>query len=114
MQSRPARRLCRLPWAVVLGHEVPVARGLRARLLGLALLRRERAGPGLLIPRCSSVHTWGMRFELDLLFLDAEGCLVRTVTRIGAGRIVSCQEAAGVLELPSRAGFARFPGSAIG
>ena len=32
---------------------------------------RAEAGPGLLIPRCSSVHTFGMRFALDLVFLDA-------------------------------------------
>src|SRR5262245_52399763 len=46
----------------LLGLEVPVATSRRSRLLGLALLRRERAGPGLLIPRCRSVHTFGMRF----------------------------------------------------
>ena len=33
------------------------------------LLDRHRAPEGLLIPRCRSVHTYGMRFPLDLLFL---------------------------------------------
>ena len=50
----------------LLGLEVPVATTRLSRLLGLALLRRRRAGAGLLIPRCRSVHTFGMRFPLDL------------------------------------------------
>jgi len=68
-----APRLRRLPVAVVLDREVRVAVGTRARLLGLAHLDRDRVGPGLLIPRCASVHTFGMRFALDLVFLDGEG-----------------------------------------
>lgn len=64
-------RLAALPRRSMLGLEVPVASGPRSRLLGLAGLSREAAGPGLLIPRCSSVHTFGMRFALDLVFLDA-------------------------------------------
>ena len=49
---------------------MPVATTVSSRLLGLALLRREHAGAGLLIPRCRSVHTFGMRFPIDVLFLD--------------------------------------------
>jgi hypothetical protein len=68
----PASRLESLPRRLVAGHEVPVAVGFRARLLGLALLDREAAGPGLLIPRCASVHTFGMRFALDVSFLGED------------------------------------------
>jgi uncharacterized membrane protein (UPF0127 family) len=67
-----AARLESLPSRVVVGHEVPVAVGFRARLTGLALLGREEAGPGLLIPRCAAIHTFGMRFALDVLFLGPE------------------------------------------
>jgi len=42
---------------------------------GLAL-RRESAEP-LLIPRCRSVHTFGMRFALDLFWLDEWGRVLR-------------------------------------
>jgi uncharacterized membrane protein (UPF0127 family) len=95
------RRLRRLPRARVHGIEVPVARGLRARLLGLALLRRERAGPGLLIPCCSSVHTFGMRFALDLVFLDDQDRMLREVAGVARSRVVSCHGAAAVLETPA-------------
>ena len=65
-------RFRRLERAELLGFDVPVATTRLSRLLGLALLGRERAGAGLLIPRCRSVHTLGMRFPLDLLFLDGD------------------------------------------
>jgi uncharacterized membrane protein (UPF0127 family) len=95
------RRLRRLPRAEVHGIEVPVARGLRARLLGLALLHRKRAGPGLLIPRCGSVHTFGMRFALDVVFLDDERRTLREVRGVARSRVVSCHGAASVLETPA-------------
>jgi uncharacterized protein len=96
------RRLRRLPRTVVLGREVPVARGLRARLLGLALLRPERAGEGLLIRHCACVHTFGMRFALDLVFLDREGRTMREVRSVPPSRIVACSGASSVLEVPRR------------
>ena len=97
-----AGRLRRLPRAEVLGVTVPVASDPLARLLGLAWLSRERAGEGLLLPRCRSIHTAGMRFALDLLFLDEEGALLRVEREIGPMRIVSERRASAVLEIPSR------------
>ena len=48
--------------------EAAVADTFRRRLSGLAWLR-EPPPLALLIPRCASVHTAGMRFALDLVFL---------------------------------------------
>jgi trehalose synthase len=97
-------RLRRRPTVTVLGREVPVAAGARARLLGLARLERVEAGPGLLIPRCRSVHTFGMRFALDLVFLDRDGrpCSVRK--GVGPRRIAFERRASAVLELPCAQG----------
>ncbi len=100
MDERLARRLRRLSVATVLGLEVRVAESRRSRLLGLALLRRSRAGLGLLMPRCRSIHTLGMLFRLDLYFIDASGEVVRTVRGVGPGRVVGCRAADAVLELP--------------
>lgn len=93
-------RLQRLPTATVLGREVAVARGPRARLLGLAGLDRAEAGPGLLIPRCAAVHTFGMRFALDLIFLDRQGRPLRVRRATPRRRFVADRRAAAVLELP--------------
>ncbi len=100
MRSR-LRYLPRLP---VLGQEVRVATGFRARLLGLARLDRAEAGAGLLIPRCASVHTFGMRFPLDLVFLDRRGAPLQLHRRVPPRRLVWCRGAAAVLEIPAAEG----------
>jgi uncharacterized membrane protein (UPF0127 family) len=83
---------------------VPVATQPGARLLGLAFLDRERAGEGLLIPRCRSVHTFGMRLALDLVFLDADGRVVELRREVPPCRLIRCLAADSVLELPAPAG----------
>jgi uncharacterized membrane protein (UPF0127 family) len=105
----PAQRLRRLLFATVLGREVRVARGPRARLLGLAHLDREAAGTGLLIPRCTSVHTFGMRFRLDLYFLGKEGEITSVRRGVSPRRFVSCRHATAVLELPADEGGELLP-----
>jgi len=98
--ARP-RRFAGLPRREALGRLVPVATSPRSRLLGLALLERDAAGPGLLIPRCRSLHTFGMRFRLDLVFLDAAGRVVELRRGVPPMRIARCRSAESVLELPS-------------
>jgi uncharacterized membrane protein (UPF0127 family) len=109
MASAPlARRLRRLPVAIVERRPVRVAVGFRARLLGLALLDPEQAGAGLLIPRCNSVHTLGMRFALDLVFLDVEGRLLVVRRRVPPRSFARDRRAAAVLELPAAGVSASF------
>lgn len=72
-----------------------------SRLLGLALLDRHRAPEGLLIPRCRSVHTFGMRFPLDLLFLGPDHEPLIAVREVSPGHRIRVPEAESVLELPS-------------
>jgi uncharacterized protein len=89
-----------LPRTKVWGRSVPVASSRIARTLGLALLDRSVAGAGLLIPGCRSVHTFGMRFPLDLLFLDPDLDPLSVRLGVPPGRIVGDRRAQAVLELP--------------
>ena len=84
--------------------DYPIATTFRTRLLGLARRDRPEAGPGLLIPRCASVHTFGMRFALDVFFLDAEGNVIAERRRVPPRRVVFCRGACGVLEGPAAPG----------
>jgi hypothetical protein len=104
--DRIAHRLRGLPRVEVLCREVPAAVSFRSRLLGLAWLPRERVGAGLVIPRCSSVHTFGMRFRLDLLFLDTWGRPLSWRLDVPPCRLVSHRGAYAVLERPSSPGSA--------
>ncbi len=99
-----AARLRFLPRCRVGGLLVPVAAGFRCRLLGLAGLDREAAGAGLLIPRCASVHTFGMRFALDLVFLDRRQRPLAVRRAVPPGRVVWKRGAVAVLELPAGRG----------
>jgi uncharacterized membrane protein (UPF0127 family) len=103
--SFPARRLSRLSTTTIAGREAPVASGFRARFLGLAHLDRDRAGPGLLIPHCRSVHTFGMRFVLDLVFLDESLAPIEVRRAVPPRRVAWARGAAMVLELPAPSGF---------
>ena len=94
-------RMSSLPLRVVADNEVPVAVGIRARLLGLALLDREAAGPGLLIPRCAAVHTFGMRFALDIYFLGSGDEILDVRRAVPPRRFVAHRGAASVLEIPA-------------
>jgi uncharacterized membrane protein (UPF0127 family) len=97
-------RFRHLPRHRVAGLLTPVASSRRARLLGLAWLDRERAGAGLLIPRCASVHTFGMRFALDLYFLDRDGAVLEVRRAVPPGRFACCRGADAVLEIPTAPG----------
>ena len=90
-----------------MGHlpaSIPVAKGFRTRLRGLAFRDREEAGAGLLIPRCASVHTFGMRFALDVYFLDREGRVLAVRRRVPPRRFLWHRGARKVLEVPSPPG----------
>jgi uncharacterized membrane protein (UPF0127 family) len=103
------RRLRRLPRArlspsLLASCDVRCARDPLARLLGLAWLRTLPPATGLLLPRTRSVHTFGMRFALDLVWLDREGRVVRVDRGVGPWRVRGCGGARAVVELPSAVG----------
>lgn len=93
------RRLARLPrHALGEGLAVYEARAPLARMLGLAGLRALPSGAALLIPRCRSVHTFGMRFALDVVFLDADGAVAGVVEGLGRRRFAGRRGASAVIE----------------
>lgn len=86
------------------GRRLAVAARPSERLLGLLPLRDLPPGDGLLLPRTRSVHTIGMRFALDLLWIDAGGRVVRRDAGVGPFRQRACRAASGVLEVTAGAG----------
>lgn len=97
-----ARRLERLPRLAIADEAViHEATTLRSRLLGLALLRDPPSGHALLIPHCHSVHTFGMRFAIDVAFLDERGRALRVELSVRARRMLVCRAAFAVIETPA-------------
>jgi uncharacterized membrane protein (UPF0127 family) len=81
--------------------QIRTARGL-GRLIGLAF--RADFADALHLPRCRSVHTFGMRFALDLVWLDAAGKVVRIDRGVPPCRVRSCRAARSVLEMRASSG----------
>lgn len=86
-----------------LALQVSVARGFWGRARGLLGRRELPAAHGLLLQPCSALHTLGMRFALDVLFLDAQGRVVRVCRRVPPHRLLirGGPNAVAALELPA-------------
>lgn len=81
--------------------------------VGVAMTRAERAvgllsrtglepGEALWIIPSRGVHTWGMRFTIDVLALDEEGIVIDCVSNLKPWRVrLPRKGTAGVLELPA-------------
>jgi uncharacterized membrane protein (UPF0127 family) len=74
------------------------ARTSRARRRGLARLDSLPADHALLIPRCPSIHTFGMRFPLDLIWLTKDGSVARVDRAVPPRRMRLCARARSVVE----------------
>ncbi len=84
-----------------------------SRTIGLLTRSHLDAGDGLIIDPCHSIHTWFMRFAIDVLFLDDGGRVVRLVEALPPFRFASGRPRARVtVELP--AGTIRRAAIAVG
>lgn len=57
------------------------------RAVGLLGRRCLPADEGLLFPACRSIHTWGMRFAIDVVALDADWTVQHCVPQLGPWRL---------------------------
>ncbi|HEY3489383.1 MAG TPA: DUF192 domain-containing protein [Candidatus Deferrimicrobiaceae bacterium] len=87
---------------VMLGDRVRVADNFWRRLKGLLGTRSLHPGDGLWISPCDAVHTLGMRYPIDLVFIDGSGVVVGCCPGLPPNRISPrYRKACGVLELPA-------------
>ena len=89
-----------------------VADRMLPRMKGLLGKRGLSAGEGLLIQPAPSIHTFFMRFPIDVVFLAKNGEVMKVAPNVGPWRMRSCRRAFAVLELP--AGEAEQRGITVG
>lgn len=90
--------------AIYLGEEcvVPrvwIATGFWERMRGLLGRPQLQQGEGMLIDDCRLVHTFGMRYALDLAFLDRRGQVRKLVGELAPSRMMGSFAARATLEL---------------
>ena len=90
-----------------------VASSVWARAKGLLGTRDLPAGEGLLIERCSSIHSFWMQYPFDAAFLNRDGRVVHIIHSMKPSRLSKhVFSARSVLELPS--GTLRATGTEVG
>jgi hypothetical protein len=78
---------------------IHVARSFLQRARGLLGRSAIDADEALLIHPCASIHTFGMRFAIDVVFIDPRGRVLALHEALRPWRVARCRGAAAVLEL---------------
>jgi len=96
----------------VLAHSVEVADTSAKRRTGLLKRERLQTGEGLWIVPCESVHTFFMKFPIDLVYLSRRQKVRKVRSAVPPWRFSACLLAHSVLELA--AGTVAATGTAVG
>jgi uncharacterized membrane protein (UPF0127 family) len=86
---------------IQLAHSIELADDASTRRKGLLGRTNLAAGEGLWIVPCEAIHTFGMKFPIDLVFLDRNMVVKKVRHDVMPGRLSMCLSAHSVLELAS-------------
>jgi uncharacterized membrane protein (UPF0127 family) len=105
LPSRPTSiRIQNLTRGITVASAGRVADRFWPRLIGLMLARPLPPGAGLVIVRCSSIHTQFMRFSIDVLYVNKQDAVVGIDRNLRPWRIGRFYEKVYyVVELPAGA-----------
>ena len=85
-----------------LADNVSIADNLLSRMKGLLGRSILPSGEGLWIKPCMGVHTFGMKFSIDVIFLDREKRVVELARVLRPNRMSRIySKASSVIELPA-------------
>lgn len=84
----------------MVGDFVSEARTSAARRKGLLGQTGLDEGTGLWIVPCESIHTFFMKFAIDVVYLDRNHTVRKAISALGPWRLSMCLLAHSVLELP--------------
>ncbi len=71
-----------------------IARSFFSRFLGLMGRPSLSTNEAILFPRCNSIHTFFMRFPIDVVFLSQEGHVVSFIASLAPWRMLLPQKKA--------------------
>ncbi len=80
---------------------IEIADTSKKRRTGLLKYTGLTEGQGLWIVPCEAVHTFGMKFAIDVLFLNKKRKVLKVRKEMGRRRMALCLMAHSVLELPA-------------
>ncbi len=83
-----------------LGDAIEIADSRASRKKGLLTRTGLEPGSGLWIVPCEAVHTFFMKFSIDLVYIDRKKRVRKTVAGLKPWRMSGCLPAHSVIELP--------------
>jgi len=85
----------------VLADRCRCANSFWKRLIGLLNRKQVVWGEGLLLGRCYGIHTFGMRFAIDIVALDTNLRVLQIIKELSPFRACVLNKAVYVMELPA-------------
>ena len=71
----------------ILAYNASIAQTIFKRIIGLLSRSNLKTGEALLIRPCNSVHTFFMRFNIDVVFMDSDNKVIKTICNMRPFRI---------------------------
>ncbi|MCU0666755.1 MAG: DUF192 domain-containing protein [Candidatus Omnitrophica bacterium] len=95
-------RITNLTSGVCLAQNAAVADSLFSRMKGLLGKESLSYGQALILQPCNSVHTFFMKFSLDLIFVNKENRIIKIIANLKPWRLSGVYlQAAYVIEFPA-------------
>jgi uncharacterized membrane protein (UPF0127 family) len=82
---------------------VDVAESAFERMRGLLGRPRLDVDEALWLEPCNAVHTFGMRFQVDVVFIDGSGRVMSIRRNVGRARMLTCWRSRTTLEMRAHA-----------
>lgn len=85
----------------LIGSNVRVANSFFKRFKGLLGKKSLSVGEGVLLNPCRQVHTWFMKFPIDVIFINKQGRIIHLISGMQPGNVSPyIKRSYQVLELP--------------
>jgi uncharacterized protein len=86
--------------STIVGTRIDLLTGFFERLIGLLARSSMSRDEGVWLSRCRAIHTVGMRYSIDVVFVDREGFVLQICRKVRPNRLaLSCRKARAVIEL---------------
>lgn len=83
----PMKKCQILSGDTIIADNIAIAESFFKRLTGLLRHKKLEAGEGMLICPCSQVHTYGMKFSIDVIFLAKDNHIIQIEQAMAPGKM---------------------------
>lgn len=86
---------------IIIANNVRIANNIVTRMVGLLRTKSMEIDDALVIKPCNNIHTIGMKFNIDVLFIDKHNRIVKIVRNLSPFNFTYSFKAKYCIELPT-------------